>query len=128
YDNCVYLSDSPDNVREKVGTMFTDPVKIRKDDPGHPDECPVYAYHLAYSPETAPQIKEDCEAGRLGCVPHKQQLAGILIEALGPFWERRAALAADPDRVEAALQEGARRAREKTSQTMDLVWRAIKLR
>ncbi len=128
YENCIYLSDSPDDVRKKTADMFTDPTKLRKGDPGHPDDCPVYAYHLAYSPETAPQVKEDCEAGTLGCVAHKQQLADILIEALDPFWQRRAALAADPDRVETVLQDGARRARQKTSQTMDLVWRAMKLR
>ena len=128
YDNCIYLSDPPDAVRTKIAAMFTDPAKIRKNDPGHPDECPVYAYHVAYSPDSAPSVKEECEAGRLGCVSHKRQLADILVDGMTPFWERRAALAADPDRVDAALQDGARRAREKTAQTMDLVWRAMKLR
>jgi tryptophanyl-tRNA synthetase len=128
YDNCIYLSDSPDDVRRKVPDMFTDPTKLRKNDPGHPDQCPVYAYHLAYSPDTAPEVKADCEAGKLGCVDHKQQLADILIEAMTPYWERRAAVAADPDRLDAVLQDGARRAREKTAETMDLVWKAMKLR
>jgi len=128
YDNCIYLSDSPDAVRGKVASMFTDPTKIRKGDPGHPEECPVYAYHLAYALDTAPQAKAECEAGHLGCVAHKDQLADIITQALTPLWERRAALAGDPARVDVVLHEGAHRAREKTSETMEMVWRAMGLR
>jgi tryptophanyl-tRNA synthetase len=128
YGNCIYLSDSAEVVREKVRRMFTDPAKIRRGDPGHPDQCPVYAYHLAYSPEDAPQAKSDCEGGRLGCVEHKTQLANILTRALGPLWERRRALRADPGRLEDILHDGARRAREKTDATMELVWKAMGLR
>ncbi len=128
YDNCIYLSDTPDQVREKVGQMFTDPTKIRKTDPGHPDQCPVFAYHEGYAAETAAEAKRACEAGELGCVDHKKQLADILIEELRPLWERRAALVADPGYVDRALEQGAARAREKTSHTMDLVWKAMKLR
>ena len=128
YGNCIYLSDSPDVVKEKVARMFTDPRKIRKADPGHPDTCPVYAYHLAYSPEDAPQVEQDCERGHLGCVEHKRRLADIMIQVLTPHWERRAAFAADPARLDAILEEGARRARRKTEETMQLVWRAMKLR
>ena len=128
YGNCIYLSDGPDEVREKVRSMFTDPEKIHKTDPGHPDRCPVFAYHEAYASETAPQAKADCEAGRLGCVEHKRALADIIIAALSPLWERRAELVADPARVEAILEDGAQRARAKTAETMDLVWQAMKLR
>lgn len=128
YGNCIYLSDTPDEVREKVRTMFTDPKKIRRDDPGHPEQCPVYAYHAAYAPEGAEEVKRTCEAGELGCVPHKKQLGEILIEELTPLWERRAALAADPGYVDRVLDQGALRAREKTNETMQLVWQAMKLR
>ncbi len=128
YNNCIYLSDSPEVVREKTGKMFTDPEKIRKTDPGHPDTCPVYAYHTAYAPDEAPQVKADCEAAKLGCVAHKQRLADILCELLAPHWERRAQLIADPALVDAALEEGARRARQKTEETMELVCPAMKLR
>lgn len=127
YGNCIYLSDPPKEVRQKVRGMFTDPSKARKSDPGHPDECPVYAYHVAYSPEDAPQVKVDCEGGKLGCVEHKTRLAGALVEVLSPHWERRAELAADPDRVHAVLADGAERARAKTSETMEIVRRAMRL-
>jgi tryptophanyl-tRNA synthetase len=128
YGNCIYMSDTSDEVREKVRTMYTDPTKIRKDDPGHPDECPVYAYHVAYAPDTAAEVKAECEAGHLGCVPHKRDLADILIKALAPMQERRAELTADPGYVDQVLEQSAARAREKTSETMAIVWRNMKLR
>jgi tryptophanyl-tRNA synthetase len=128
YGNCIYLSDTPDAVREKVRQMFTDPAKIRKTDPGHPEECPVYAYHQAYSSEDAPQAKADCEGGRLGCVAHKKDVAEMFIRAMTPLWERRSTFADNPTLVSEVLEEGARRARQKTQETMELVWRAIKLR
>jgi len=128
YDNCIYLSDTPEVVREKVGSMYTDPTKIRKTDPGHPDQCPVCAYHTAYDVASAAQASADCEAGRLGCVDHKKQVSALVEAALAPLWERRAALVAHPTRVGAALEQGAQRAREKTQPTMDLVWKAMRLR
>jgi tryptophanyl-tRNA synthetase len=128
YGNCIYLSDTSAEVTEKVRQMFTDPAKIRKSDPGHPDECPVHAYHAAYSPDDAPQAKADCESGRLGCVDHKKRVAATLIQAMSPLWERRAALAADPGRLDDILNDGARRARVKTEETMELAWKAMKLR
>jgi len=128
YDNCIYLSDTPDDVRKKVGTMFTDPQKIRRADPGHPEGCPVFAYHQCYDAGTSPEAKRTCESGALGCVAHKKQLADILIEEITPLWDRRAAIVADPGYVDRALQQGAARAREKATETMDLVWKAMKLR
>jgi tryptophanyl-tRNA synthetase len=128
YDNCIYLSDTADGVREKVRTMFTDPKKIRKNDAGHPEECPVFAYHQGYAADTAEEARRTCEAGELGCVVHKKQLAEILIAEMTPLWDRRAALVADPGYVDRVLEQGAQRAREKTGETMEMVWRAMRLR
>ena len=106
----------------------TDPKKLRKNDPGHPDGCPVFAYHQGYAADTAEEARRTCESGELGCVAHKKQLTEILVQQLTPLWERRAALVADPGYVDGVLEQGAARAREKTSHTMDLVWKAMKLR
>ena len=77
---------------------------------------------------TSAEVKAECEAGRLGCVAHKKDLADILIEALAPMQKRRAELAADPGYVDKVLEQSAGRAREKTSETMAIVWRNMKLR
>jgi len=128
YGNCIYLSDTAEEVREKVRTMFTDPTKIRKTDPGHPDECPVQAYHVAYSPGDAPQFAADCLGGALGCVAHKQAVGEMLVARLTPHWERRAQFSGDPAGLDDILDEGARRANAKTRETMEIVWSAMKLR
>jgi len=128
YGNCIYLSDTEEEVRKKVGSMFTDPEKIRKTDPGHPDECPVHAYHVAYSPGDAPQFAADCRAGKLGCVDHKKTVAEMMVARLTPHWERRAQLSGNPKLLDDILDEGARRANVKAQETMEIVWRAMKLR
>lgn len=128
YGNCIYLSDTQDEVREKVRSMFTDPEKIRKSDVGHPEQCPVQAYHIAYANKTAEEAARTCRVGELGCVAHKAQLADILINTLAPHHSRREELIANPDYVNQVIENGAARARKKTAETMELVWRAMKLR
>jgi tryptophanyl-tRNA synthetase len=128
YGNCIYLSDTADDLHKKVRTMFTDPKKIRKDDPGHPEGCPVFAYHEGYESNTAEEARRTCEAGELGCVAHKKQLTEILIAEMTPLWERRSALAADPGYVDRVLEQGAERARQRTGDTMSIVWEAMRLR
>ena len=128
YDNCIYLSDPEEEVRTKVKSMFTDPTKIRKSDPGHPEECPVQAYHVAYSPGDASQFAEDCKAGTLGCVDHKRTVAQMMVDRLRPHWERRARYSANPKLLDDVIEAGAAHAREVTGETMEVVWRAMRLR
>ena len=126
-DNAIYLSDSPDVIEAKVRTAFTDPKKLRANDPGNPDGCVVFAYHRAFNAENAPQIDADCRAGRLGCVVNKKNLSAILAEQLRPIRERRQELAAHPERVHEALRMGEERARKIAQETMREVREAMKL-
>ncbi len=126
-DNAIYLSDSPEEILAKLRTAYTDPKKIRVDDPGNPDGCVVFAYHRAFNTGNAGQIDADCRAGRLGCVADKKNLAAILTESLRPFRERRQELAAHPERVHEALRHGEERARKIAQETMREVREAMKL-
>ena len=126
-DNAVYLSDSPEEIAAKVRTAYTDPKKIRANDPGNPDGCVVFAYHRAFNAANAPQIDADCRAGRLGCVANKKNLAAILAEQLRPFRERRRELEAHPERIREALKMGEERARKIAQETMKEVREAMKL-
>ncbi len=126
-DNAIYLSDSPEEIAAKVRTAYTDPKKIRANDPGNPDGCVVFAYHRAFNAANAPQIDADCRAGRLGCVANKKNLAAILAEQLRPFRERRRELEAHPERIREALKMGEERARKIAQETMKEVREAMKL-
>jgi tryptophanyl-tRNA synthetase len=126
-DNAIYLSDSPEEIAAKVRTAYTDPKKIRANDPGNPDGCVVFAYHRAFNAANAPRIDADCRAGRLGCVANKKDLAAVLAEQLGPFRERRRELEAHPERIREALNMGEERARKIAQETMREVREAMKL-
>ncbi len=126
-DNAIYLSDSPEVIAAKVRTAYTDPKKLRANDPGNPDGCVVFAYHRAFNAEGAPEIDAACRAGRLGCVADKKHLAEILAESLRPFRERRRELEAHPERVREALRSGEERARKIAQATMREVREAMKL-
>jgi len=125
--NTIFIADSPQEIEAKVRTAFTDPKKIRKDDPGNPDGCVVFAYHRAFHPAGAAQIERDCRAGALGCVADKRDLAGILARALEPFREKRKELEAKPELVREALRYGEEKARAMAQGTMRQVREAMKV-
>ncbi len=125
--NTILLADSEAEIEAKVKTAYTDPKKIRKDDPGNPDGCVVFAYHRAFHAAGAAQIERDCRAGALGCVADKRNLAAILAKSLEPIRERRREFEAKPELVREALRSGEERARAMAVETMRQVREAMKV-
>ena len=125
--NTVLLADTPEAIAAKIRTAYTDPKKIRRDDPGNPDGCVVFAYHRAFNPAEADSIEVACRAGKLGCVADKTQLAEVVSRALEPVRERRSELAAHPERVREALRYGEEKARAVAQATMREVREAMKI-
>jgi tryptophanyl-tRNA synthetase len=125
--NTILLSDSPEEILARVKTAYTDPKKIRRDDPGDPSGCSVFEYHRLFNAEEAPAIEAACRAGKLGCVDDKKHLAALMAERLAPIRERRAELAKEPDRVWDVLRDGAKRARAEAAATMERVRAAMGL-
>jgi tryptophanyl-tRNA synthetase len=117
-DNSVYLSDTVDQILAKVKQAYTDPKKIRVSDPGDPDGCVVFAYHKKFGGAEISQIEADCRGGRLGCVAHKKEIAGILDRFLAPMRDRRKIYEADRKLVEDILEDGNARARAVARATM----------
>ena len=128
--NVIYLSDPPDVVKKKVRTMFTDPMRVRREDPGDPEArgCPVFLYHKLYNFQEIGQIEEDCKAAKLGCVVCKGRLAEKLIEFLAPIQDRRWEAETRGGYVEEVLEEGAKRARFEAGKTMEKVREAMGVR
>jgi len=125
--NTILLSDAPDEIRTKVMSAITDPQKIYRKDPGHPEVCTVFVYDQRFNPEEIAQIERDCRNASLGCVDCKRNLAEKLIDFLTPFREKRAELEKNISLVGDILQEGAKMAREVASSTMVQVREAMKV-
>jgi len=124
YGNAIYIADSPEETIAKVRTMFTDPTKIHKTDPGHPEGCAVFNMQKAYG---RTDMHDDCEAGRIGCVECKMRLAAFLNDRLAPIRARRAELVAHPEQLDAILSSGAEKARKVARETMGEVRRVMNL-
>jgi len=122
YGNAIYLSDTEEAVRQKVSTMLTDPARKRRNDPGNPDICPVFAYHKLFSPPvTVEMVNRECRCAGIGCVEDKNLMADNLVQALAPIRERRSEFARDPEKVWDILEEGSRKARTTAQATMEEV-------
>lgn len=117
-NNHIELSAPPQEVERRVRAMMTDPARVYRTDPGHPEVCNVYSLHKFYSPDRLDEIGADCRAARIGCVDCKKILATNLNASLEPFRERRSEFAADPNLVWDILDDGAKRARAIAQQTM----------
>lgn len=127
-DNHIELALTPEETRQRVMMMVTDPQRIKRTDPGNPDVCNVFSMHKIFTPpEDVAMIDRECRRAGIGCVDCKKRFAENLNQALEPFRAKRAELAAKPDQVYAILEDGARRARIIADQTMAEVRAAMQL-
>lgn len=126
--NALYLVDTPEIVKEKVMLAKTDPARIKKDDPGHPEVCAVYYYHNLFTDkEECKNICAECKAGKRGCVACKRQLIDSINKTLDPIREKRAYYEARPDEVKEILFSGTDRARMTAKETLREVKKAMML-
>ncbi|MBD5633931.1 MAG: tryptophan--tRNA ligase, partial [Candidatus Eremiobacteraeota bacterium] len=101
YGNSIEIADDEAATTKKVRGMLTDPLKIRRHDPGRPEICPVFKLHGIVNAPRVPAIAEECSTGALGCVDCKSECAERLNERMRPVRERRASI--DPASVERIL-------------------------
>jgi tryptophanyl-tRNA synthetase len=128
YNNTIGLTASADEIRTLVMTMFTDPNRVRRSDPGNPDICNLFQFHKLFSDgETIARVDHECRTAQIGCVQDKKLLAEIMIEWLRPIRERREVIDRDPSIVWDALRAGGHKARERAAETMTLARQAMKI-
>ncbi|MGD8882183.1 MAG: tryptophan--tRNA ligase [Desulfobacterales bacterium] len=128
YDNAIFLSETPEQIKTKVSRMITDPQRARRSDPGNPEVCNVFDFHRLYT--QAGEVKEidrDCRQAKIGCVDCKKKMAQNLSKALEPIREKRAYYEAHPELVEEIILDGCDRARTTARTTMESVREAIKI-
>lgn len=125
YGNAIYLADDSEATTKKIRSMVTDPLKIRRNDPGRPEICPVFALQGIVNAERRPLIGEECRTGALGCVSCKSELAERTNGYLAPLRERRSDIGYDG--VELILERGAERARAIAADTLRDVKTAMRV-
>lgn len=136
--NCIYLSDSADEVWQKVRSMYTDPQHISLNDPGHVEGNAVFTYLDAFSteqdfanfwPEYAnlDELKDHYRRGGLGDMKCKKFLNTILNNLLEPMRQRRHELEKDIPAIYDVLRQGTLAAREVAAQTISEVRHAMKI-
>ena len=128
YGNTITLSDTEPVVRQKLKTMVTDPARVRRNDPGNPDVCPVFDFHKILSTtQVIEHVNRDCRTAAIGCIDCKKLVADVMVERLAPAWEARAKLTASPDQVEDIVRDGSKRAALVAGKTMEEVREAMKI-
>lgn len=136
--NCIYLSDTPDEIKTKVMSMFTDPDHLRIEDPGKVEGNTVFAYLDAFATDdhfaeflpdykNLDELKDHYRRGGLGDVKIKKFLIKVLQSELKPIYERRLELAKDTDAVYEILRKGTKNAQAKAAQTLAKVRHAMQI-
>lgn len=128
YSNTIDIRDDEKTTLKKVKTFYTDPTRIHKDDPGHPDGCPVFYFHnMLSAKEYCDTVHDECQAGKRGCVSCKMEMCENLNNSLRSIRERRNMYAENPDEIDRILREGGMRAREEARDTVRKVRKAMGL-
>ncbi len=122
--NCIYLNDRSEDIRKKLMSAVTDPARIHKDDPGHPEICTIFSYQKAFNGIESKNIEERCRAGTIGCVGCKNRMFEVIEALLEPVRERRIRFE-KPGMVEEILMSGTEAARTEGGKTLELVRKAM---
>ena len=128
YGNCVFLSDTREEVEKKIKTMTTDTQRVRLTDPGDPERSPVFELHKIFSTkEEQDEMAEGCRTAGIGCMDCKMLLLKNMFKVLEPMWERRAELEGKPNLIEDIIKTGSEKARKMASASMEQVRKAMNL-
>jgi tryptophanyl-tRNA synthetase len=128
YNNTITLREDADSVTRKIRTMPTDPARVRRTDPGDPEKCPVWQFHLVYSDDkTREWVQNGCKSAGIGCLECKQPVIDAVLKEQEPMRELAQAYLDDPTLVRNIVGDGCDRARKMATETMRDVREAMGL-
>jgi tryptophanyl-tRNA synthetase len=128
YNNTINLREDPASVVKKIRTMPTDPARVRRNDPGDPNKCPLWQFHLVYSnTETREWAYNGCTTAGIGCLDCKQPVIDAILAEQGPMRERAQMYEEDPTLVRNIIADGCERADKLAQETMRDVREAMGL-
>lgn len=119
YGNTIGLREDADSIARKIRTMPTDPARVRRNDPGNPEKCPVWQFHQLYSSEdTRKWVWQGCTTAGIGCLECKQPIIQSIREEQAPILERAKMYQEDPAQVKKIVAEGCEKANQLAEETM----------
>jgi len=122
YGNTISLREESSEIERKIRTMRTDPARVRRDDPGNPDNCPVWQLHEVYSEDDVKDwVQKGCRNAGIGCIDCKGPVIDAVKAELQPIQERAKQYEDNPDLVKSIIHEGSEKAREAARDTMEEV-------
>ncbi len=127
YQNYIALDEDDEVLINKVVSMFTDPERLRKSDPGHPHRCNVFDSYCVFKPEMKEEVRNWCINAEKGCRDCKMKLAKILKDFIGPHREKKEKLLKKKNYIEDILEEGRKKAAKVASKTLGEVKEVLKL-
>lgn len=129
YNNDIKISDDEETTTKKIMRAVTDPSRIRKDDPGHPEQCEVvFKYWQVFGDEgTISTIKCECEKGERGCADCKRQLASAINDKFAPIREKRKYYENHLDEVIKIIEDGSQKARIEAQKVLKEVRKLVKM-
>ncbi|CAG4883009.1 Tryptophan--tRNA ligase [Georgfuchsia toluolica] len=128
YANTIALREDEESITKKIRTMQTDPQRVRRTDPGNPDKCPVWQFHVIYSSgEVQDWVQKGCRSAGIGCIECKQPVIDGILKEQEPMRERAKAYEDDPQLVRNIIADGCERARKLAQETMRDVREAMGL-
>ena len=127
--NAIFLTDGPDEIKQKLSGMLTDPLRVHPNDPGHPDDCACFLFREAFGNDAIDleRRRQACYRGRNDCEVCRVDLVDEVKAILQPIQERRAACQEDPACVRSALERGTENARQIAQATLERVREAMGL-
>ena len=129
FNNDIKISDTADVTAKKVMSAITDRSRMRKDDPGHPEECEVaFKYWKIFGEEHEVQtVQCECEKGLRGCADCKRQLGAKINARLAEIRERRAYYEQNPHIVKQIIEEGSQKARKEAQKVLEEVRKLVRM-
>ena len=128
YNNTLMLREEPEVVTKKIRGMMTDTQRVRRTDPGDPDRCPVWQFHVIYSDDSVKQwVQDGCRSAGIGCLECKQPVIDAVLKEQAPIHERAKQYEEDPMLLRNIVADGCERARKLASETMRDVREAMGL-
>jgi len=128
YNNSIAIREEKSSLEHKIRRMPTDPARVKRNDPGDPDKCPVWQFHLLYSSdETRAWVQTGCTTAGIGCLECKEPVINGILKEQQPMLERAEPYMSNPKIVKEIVEMGTEKARRVAQATMQDVRSAMGL-